>query len=173
MNGTHFFTCASYLTFVTILKGKDCHPPYYWKGNRLSGGRYVAQPDKGIQSQGCLLPVVLSWVPYALQRYASSGWISRKNCERLWGEKQKKKKDYSMSCPVHLSELSSPFPVSELFYSSVNCRKIIMITKWFLSTELQIRCGWWNATDHCPEDRWFFVSICKTTSSFLICLYIY
>lgn len=129
MNGTHFFACVSYLTFVTILKGKDCHPPYYWKRNRLSGGRYIAQHDKGIQSQGCLLPVVLSWVPYALQRYASSGWISRKNCERLWGEKQKKKKDYSMSCPVHLSELSSPFPVSELFYSSVNCRKITMITK--------------------------------------------
>ena len=56
VNGIHFFIRLLYLTLITTLKCRDCHPPFLSLiPLRLRGVEYIAQNNKGIQTQGCLI----------------------------------------------------------------------------------------------------------------------
>lgn len=123
--------------------------------------KLIVQDDKETQMQGSLLPL-----------HSTTLYSLNVNCrKKLWQtlKGKKKKKDSWVSCLVHPSELS---PLSilqfELFYNSVNYRKLIIMQmiaqncKLVVSGRVQLRIALWIDC--------FFVFTCKFIPAFLICL---
>lgn len=57
--------------------------------------------------------------------------------------------------------------VFELFYKSVNCRKLMIMQTKLFPIEMQMNCVLYYAIVYCPVDT-SFVSLCKFISTFLI-----
>ena len=92
VNGIHFFIRLLYLTLITTLKCRDCHPPFLSLiPLRLRGVEYIAQNNKGIQTQGCLWPCPGFLMFYSITALQCK--LAGKIVKDLEGIK-KKKKDY-------------------------------------------------------------------------------
>lgn len=69
-----------------------------------------------------------------------------------------------MSQCTLLSFVFSQSSLSELFYNSANCKKLMLMQ--MILVHININYVQWNAIDYCPIDLFFasFASVCKFTS---------
>lgn len=145
VNGIHFFICLFYLILITTLKGRDCPPPFYWKGNWDSQeSSILLKITKEFKPRAAYGHVLGSLCSTALQPF-SVNW--QEKLWKTWKELKKRKRLLNVLSSAFFLSYLPFFSASELFYNSVNCRKPVimkMILVHRIANQLYLVEGNWQ-----------------------------
>ena len=128
VNGIHFFICLLLFNPNNNSERQGLSSPILLKRKlRLRGVQYIAQNNKGIQTQACLLPCPGFLMLYSVTALQCK--LAGEIVKDLEGILKKRKRLLNVLSSAFFLSYLPLFSASELFYNSVNRRKPVIMKR--------------------------------------------